>query len=510
MAMRFAGNLTRALRQSLWVCVWLAAPLAAADTASLEIQPSTIAVSPSYAEVQADAILKNSGTVALDRLQLSFLTNDGLTIQIGKPSSPNAQPNQTVVWRISIKAPSAARLPASALFESKYSLAGQGTCYRAFASLTVTSQQDSKVTASIDGSFDAISSQRPGVGSLTLTNDFDFPVHVAIQSLGNPAVMTISPIPPTDVPGRSTINLPIEVRPVSKITPGTYSIALEVTATWTWGGGREERRMVVSKPGTFGIFFESELLKALGIPSFLLLPGCLMIFTAQLLLAFNVWGVKNESSLPDLGITNPGFWVIAITLSGLFALIYIWRTGTNYLVRYGPQDLIAVWGWSVLTGAVLYLILGWWRWRFRRRRVPEENDQPLDILRKMARNGIGVNVPEVRFSMGNNQWRGFVIENLSESKTKLWVTPPMLMVWDDQADAQTQLQVNTDLNLAGQPNPAEAPATILERIARQLGANAAQVKVRWDMRGAAPSIPYPYHVKADSITQYLNPGRILT
>jgi hypothetical protein len=418
-----------------------------------------------------------------------------------------------VVWPIKVKDPARARLPAWAQFELKYRRADQATSLRAFSALAVSSQADSKpLEASIEGNFDLVSQQRPGEGALLITNNLDLPVDVRVTGWPGSASMTIDTIAPFQVSPRSTVREAVKVKAADRVTPGVYPAEFEAIASWSWAGRTETRHLLVSKQVTLGVFFESDLLKALGIPSFLVLPGCLVIFTMQLLLALNVLGAKNESKLPDLGVTTPGFWILSITYSVFYAWIYI-HYKNDYLIRYGPEDLIWVWISSIVIGAALYIAIAGIAKITRGRKVPTPTDDQIATMKKMARNKLGVVVPQVQFTLNSAQWRGFVVEPIEDGKTLLWVAPGIVADWGaTQAARDAQTAYNLDVTLAMDPGAAEERHDIANRIAERLDTarREHQVTVRWDTRGAVPTIGSPMHIKSETITLYQPPGRIIT
>lgn len=483
---------------------------------TLAIDPAAIAVSPSYASVQARAVLHNGLKSSLHNLELLEFTNDGLAISTGSPSTSIAKPDQAVEWRIQINDPARARLPATAQFEVKYRKGGDPTDYRVFASVTLTSQADAApLTASLEGNFEAISEQRPGAGALVVTNGLDLPMNVKVEAAAESAGITICPIAPFTIPARSTVRRPVRIEAASRITPGAFPADFEVTGTWRWAGGTEERHVLVSKQATVGVFFESELLKALGIPSFLVLPGCLILFTMQLLLAFNILGAKNESKVPDLSVKEPSFWILSITLSIVFAPIYFLAAGHNYLVQYGALDLLLIWMSSIAIGVVLYLLIAGTVRRRRRNKVPTAVDDPITVICKMAHNGLGIVAPKARFTVNNTEWSGFVIEPIEDGKTMLWLAPGIQADWGaTPGAAQVRTDHNADVNHSQDANWSERKSDIAKRIGKRLAeaqkTNPPEVQVRWDSQGNPPLVASPTHVKADAITMYEQPQRMVT
>ena len=470
-----------------------------AQGVTLEVQPSSIAVSPSYSEVQARVVLKNTGAVAVSHLHLSPLSNDGLATEIAAPSSDSAQKGQAVVWPVKVVSLGRARIPGSVLFDASYKPPNTKLAQHVFALLSVTSQTDAQqkpIEASLEGNLDAVSQQRPATAYLLVTNNLDVPVHVQINPLISEETLAPPPIAPRDIPARSATPIKVEVKPGIRVTPGTYPLLLEVIAEWAWAGHSEQRRVVVSKPVTVGIFFESEVLKALGIPSFLVLPGCLVLFTMQLLLTLGFLGVKNESRLPQLNLTTPGFWILAITFSGLFAVVYNLATGANYLVRYGLGDLRNVWLSSIVIGAILYSVLALVTQKRRRERVPTVNDEPIDVLRKLSRNGLQIVLPKVKFKLVNLDLSGFVIEKIEDGQTLVWVAPSIAITRVSASEDALATQQELVTAVDSRRKASELAETLEEAKTKNYAT------VRWDSRGAMPN---PFHLKVEAITEYQQP-----
>ncbi len=243
-----------------------------------------------------------------------------------------------------------------------------------------------------------------------------------------------------------------------------------------------------------------------------------MIFTMQLLLSFNVLGAKDESSLPDLGVTTPSFWILSITYSGLYALICIWlaRFGVlkgDYLVHYGLEDILWVWVISIGIGAGLYLLLAWLSLEHRRKTVPSATDDPMVVLDKMANNHMGLMAPEVRFTVNNTPWRGFAIEPIEDGKTQLWVAPQILAEWANVAEAlPEQTNHNTDLATALNPNATTPKDQITRNVKDRIVRDRANhwVDTRWNPQGNIATVAGPTHIKMETITSVQPAVRIIT
>ena len=408
-----------------------------AQEVSLEVKPDSITAYSAEFTADARVVLKNPGTQTLRRLSLSGFSNDGISAEVGKANTAITLPKEEITWPVKVVVPRNAHLPGSIIFDASY-VTSSGARH-VYKTLSVQSDGAQKlVEVSIEGNLETVSQYRPSSIYLQVTNNTDVPVSVTIASQVTSAAIEVPPVSPFQVAPHSSTACKVEVKVKSRVTPGVHPILFDVSASWEWAGHKQERHFSLTKSAAVGVFFESEVLKALGIPSFLVLPGCLMIFTMQLLLNFGVLGLKDESKLPDLGVTSPGFWILSISFSGIFAWFYFYVTQVNYLVSYGVDDLRNVWLASIAIGVVLYLaIASVVRWR-RRDLVPSNDDNALTILRKLGRNGLSVLRPRVKYKLGNLEQTGFVIETIEDGQNLVWIAPHITVDWKASPDAQAQ------------------------------------------------------------------------
>lgn len=479
------------------ICCLLFSRAAWGQTVTLEAQPPSIAVSPWYSDVQARVILKNASNSVISKPTLVFFTNDGFEVEVGKGAAQNVSSGESVVWPVRVKNVNKARVPGTIQFDASYGLAAPTRRHHAFTTLTVTASdagQQKPIEASVEGAFDSISENRPGLGYLLVTNNLDVPVTITGVKVKQPSsIRPVSNIPPFTVAARSGAQTEIKLQAEGRVTPGAYPVLLVVSAEWQRDGHRHSRSVIISKQAHVGVFFESELLKVLGVPSFLLLPGCLFLFTMQLLVTLGVLGLKNESRLPQLTVTSPGFWIIAVTFSGVFAYVYN-RFGTNYLERYGVDELRNVWLLSIGCGIVFYLIVGLAIKKWRSDRVPISRDLPISILRKMSKQGVGILSAAVQFRLNNVDLRGYPVERIEDNQALLWVVPKVVTVWaNSEAAREAQGEFEGQLD-------ARADPSVLADILENAGADS--VAVSWSV---SDSVPNPYHLKLEAITAYLPP-----
>jgi len=480
------------------IVVVLRAAAGSAQTLALEAQPATIEVPPWKQDVEARLVLRNTGTgsEALVEPKLSAFTNDGFAVDI-EPSTTSAKPEGqgSVVWTVRIKDIDKARVPGAVQFEAAFAVEGKPQRLYASVKLQAPTAADKAIEVTVQGAFDAITESRPGVGYVLVTNNLDVPVEIKSVDIKQIPVRQVNSLDALrvepahfSVPARSSANAEITLEAAGRVTPGKQPLVFDVLAGWTQGGHSYERHLMVPKDATVGVFFESEVLKALGVPSFLLLPGCLFIFTMQLLLTLGLYGMNRHSKPPELPVTSPGFWIIAITYSGVFAVIYTWATHVDYLTHYGSRDLLNVWLLSITIGFVVYSLISFGTARSRRLRVPSSRDDQIDTLLKMGRRGVGIHANRVKFKIKEVELTAFLIETIEDGQPKVWVAPPILATWSDAGAQATFVKLVDE----------RATATVIGE-ALQAGKAGGVVTTEW-VRTA--SVQNPYHLDVSSISEY--------
>ena len=482
------SRLTMRLRIIALGSVWGMLPLAAFSQ-TLQIQPPSITAPSAEFMAEARIILQNPGAEALRNVSLGQFSNDGITAKLGKPNAAVAAPKSQIVWPVKIAVPSGAHLPGTVIFEASYRT---GTVVNhLYASLTLQSDSAQKlVDATLDGTPDPVSQQRPSAVYLLVTNNMDVPVDVTVPPPSLSTSLETPPIPPFQVPPRSIAARRVDLLARSKVTPGVQPVAIDVDVNWTRDGQKDERHFALTKPVTVGVFFESELLKALGIPSFLVLPGCLVIFTMQLMLSLGIMGLKNQSNLPDLSVTSPGFWILSISLSFLFVPVYYWITGVNCLLSYGADDMRNIWVAGIVLGVLFYLGIARYTLNWRKEHVPSSSDTPKQLLEKLAKNGLGLLLPRVKFKLGNLELTGFVIEKIKEDQAVAWVAPHIAVGWKDSHEAPA-LKKKFEEIVNGNRDPAALAAVLSDA--------GGLVTLNFETKDVVPN---PYHLKLDTITGY--------
>jgi hypothetical protein len=465
----------------------------------LQADPTSVAAVSAGFKAHAVAVFDNSTSQKLSKVALQALSNDGITAEVSK-ATQDVDPKGQLTWPIDLTVPSSAHLPGLVTLRADF-LAGK-THQSLFTTIDVKVDGAAKpVEVSIDGSADPISQQRPGTLSLIVTNNLDVAIGIDAQPQGTQGPnkaryddgLAVGNVKNWTVAPHSVASKPIDLTASFRVTPGVQNVIIDIDAQWTRDGLADSRHFSLTKSVTVGVFFESELLKALSLPSFLALPGCLFLLTFQALISTGWMGLKGHSSSPTFELNSASFWIVALSLSALFLFVYWLVTGINCLLTYGIGDLGAMWISSMILGLIAFIADARWTARWIREHVVSETDQAADVLAKIVRNHLPLLRPVVKFKLGGIDLKGLVLENLSEDQTYVWVSPHIEVEWK-----QATSQAEKDASLAQQKrfneiiNNDRDPQAV-EALFQQKGSLAI---LKFD---AAAAFPGPYHLKTDAI-----------
>lgn len=290
-----------------------------------------------------------------------------------------------------------------------------------------------------------------------IENPRDTPLHVSTIAITAPAQVSVTltcpekdtkgPTPPRpltieadggtteayrtcqfDVPGQSEATLHAAFDPSDAVAPGPRTAVVAITASST--DIPAPQTVVASTDFTVDIFAESALLKSVGVPIFLLLPGFLIVFITWFLLSKLGPFKRAVGSLPSLTTASsiiPAA-VLSLLVSLVFAACYPWLTdlfGTrrDYRRAYGFEDFYWVLAFSFAVAFVTFGVLclaGWlfgpgFRWLF----VPQPGDDAPGLLRKLALRsplGNGLHFPLVTVGEVPNDRAALVVSGRGEQE----------------------------------------------------------------------------------------------
>jgi hypothetical protein len=317
-----------------------------------------------------------------------------------------------------------------------------GLNVKAAASLAV-------IEAKIDSSVDTINENRPGSAALVVTNPRETSLDVGETTVTAPAGVDVrltcpggraSEIKPgttssvdcrVRVPPRSQAVIPLIFSTTDRVAPGPRSVLVKVAAA----GGAQQQSVVASTSFTVDIFAEADILKSIGVPVFLLLPGVVIVLTAWFLIKHvSPWrGMIGDVSIGSAVSAATATAVLGLAVSLVVALVYPTLTGKfvpgyerDYLKAYGFRDFYYVIGYSFVVAVVVWIVASCAfllaRWLF----LPWPHDEATDLLRKVGMRGLarrGTTFPRVNVD-GNKGG----LQLSTRPANKALVAPPISVV----------------------------------------------------------------------------------
>lgn len=197
--------------------------------------------------------------------------------------------------------------------------------------------------------------------------------------------------------------------------PGTVPLVLAVEIATAANGREQVDRVIASDRVELRIPGVSDMLRLLGIPTLLFLPGVLVL--AALTAARGKWDWE-QLSQPS----KPIFWVVVISVSAVLSLAYSavaqrWGYSRDLAERFTLVDVALVWIVSLIIGAILGVIIRVWQAfvqkeeetissAARAAKTIRREDSPADILAKMT--ALGAPWPPAWCAHGHKE--GFLIE----------------------------------------------------------------------------------------------------
>lgn len=336
---------------------------------------------------------------------------------------------------------------------------------------------DEVASVEIKTTLESLDRQHSGLVYLLVTNKLPVPLTVAnVTAAGPDFVEFTAPAKPVIIPARQQIPIKVVVAAKDRVRTGKYLLLFAAQLRWSDGDQFQTARVVTTQQTQVGVVGESAVLTLLGVPSFLLIPGFLIVLTIATL-----WKFRKPVGAGDfpLEVGKPDFWVIAITISIAVAFIYPHAGGVDYLSgTYGLQDVVWIWVASLVIGSVVYGIYTGWRSLRQAWRVPTENDSQPTIVAKVARQRLELQLPRYAFGQGASAYTGFLIQPRQAGAANVWFAPRILVsVKENVADGQKLLKT-----LEAENNP--------KRLAKMLHQRRHDLTFAWEA-GGGPSHAYP-------------------
>ena len=300
------------------------------------------------------------------------------------------------------------------------------------------------MTVKLESAVDELDEYHSAQLYLVVTNTAAVPVTVTNIELYGPKFVTLTSESAKNIvlEPQTSRTFPVKAEVTSQAAPGNYRVVLAVDLSWVDGGKPRTGAVAQAQTLPVSILGQSELLKLMGVPSFLFLPGFLA------LAAFGFLWIRiaprpehpQQFSVEEKALA-------AVSLSFLAAVAYPWLThGRNYLNGYGWQDVVRVWFgsiafavgvWIAVTGVRAFCARVR-RWKAERQaraeaeaiglRTPTKNDAPSRMLDRMQDNHVSLPPTQVMVKLGSAPMtRAFLVLPAGGPITDYWVAPSIVL-----------------------------------------------------------------------------------
>ncbi len=457
---------TKSLVSIIAIFLTLLIGLAHAESGKLELEvlPASVELPSTGKEVQTIVVVRNPTEEVLYNVHLSTFSDTGVAIKDNEQHLDSLTSTAEFAWNIKLSQQQHDLVSGSVYFRVDYAYRkeknGQLIPRVLIKSLEVKSRKISPIEQiagiEVKTTLKSLNENRPGIAHLIIKNKSDVSIQIKDVLPTGPNFICfqnncsddskeqtqddnifLKPLSP-----HKTLVIPIQIIAKDRVQPGKHLLLFNVLIEWREAGQIQKDHLIVTQEVDVGVLGESEILKLLGLPSFLLLPGFLIITTIGLLWNLGFLRLKSDIDKFPLEVNTPEFWLISITLSGLVAFGYI-LTGRNYLESYGLRDIANVWLFSVFAlGLGVYLLTMLGRNLYISGRMPSEKDKPITILKKLSRQKRRVYLERVDLEIIRGQTKHvFLLEPPGSSRDKLWVGPYILMEWLDEEIEKRDLQL---------------------------------------------------------------------
>jgi hypothetical protein len=490
-----------------WTVALLQPPVAASaqvqeGAVNVEVIPSSVDLPPK-GDAQVLAVVTNGTSEPMRNVRLSTFSNAGVKATLQENAEEEVQelaPEGEHTWPLEITRTRTGPTAGTVQLRVDYNLVKENGTRVIPQTVFGTLETKSRVPTTVDEvaeaqvrtTLGALSQQRPGSVYLTVRNKSDVPLRLQGFSLTVPANNVTFDCQETEfiaancaIKGGEVTITPNKNRTIAlnlnakdKVTPGKYLLLFELPVKWGWPGANQGGVLVASQEISVEVFGESQILTLLGVPLLLALPGFLVVGTWAILWAVYPLKPKDEMPAFPVSFNTPGFWIVALTISGIVVFGYSIATRNSYLQTYGLSDIVVLWLISVIVlGCVGYLLIKEIAHQYRLWSVPLERDDPVRILWKLKGRDLGIKLDRVRVEANGKLYKLFVLEPKLEDQKKISVGPYMVVKWrkvdSNQLEQQEDIREKVK-HLIRQDDPGGL-AKLLEQ-----GRTKGVLDVKWD------------------------------
>jgi hypothetical protein len=532
---------TKTISIAVRICLlWLALPVlvraADPDALELEVVPQTLEVGPCGQDSPLLVVVRNRGKNAVSELQLSLLTDVPLEFTPPKPDVKSVTAQQQTIWQFNVRCTS--EFPASSLqvvVSGKVSGDKGPITQIVDKSIPVKLREpqalESVAAIDIKSTLDSLTESDEGEIVVVVSNKTKRPIKVCVTpsgpkfikltpvqseaeaqssspcsagaargAAGKPATEKSNASPERTVDGLRTEAFTFIATANGRVQPGKQLLLFQVHLATD----RDKRDFLITREVSVGII-GSEILKALGVPSFFFLPGFLALSGFILFWKWHVLrpGGSNESPLDE-----KSFWLVAITASLIISSLFrlLWRRDVFSFYRLG--DVMIMWAASIAIGLTVYLVYRLIanglakrkqakQERLDREKYPQTDDSPLAILKKMHAYGLKMGLEKVKLKDSTNP--AFML--LSNSDGSFYVCPGMVLTWDPATPATIRDPILDQLDNGGDP---QIVAGLIETAKKPDGSS--MVHLEW---AASNRNSHPQKITKDALEQTLGTRVVL-
>ncbi|MFZ1217696.1 MAG: hypothetical protein WAO00_00315 [Chthoniobacterales bacterium] len=434
------------------VRAWPCAGNAAEGEVTLEASPSTIKLATTIEKGRVAVIARNKTSVPVQVIKLDHIESDGLTVTVSRNDREVSvmPPGGALRWAVEISQADAARDAGEVQFFLDYTAAearpeavAANSAHVAIAvQLAQPAALEKVLEARTESSLKTLSDPNSGIVFVVVRNKSIFPVSVRSIDVAPSADLEATwkeSFVNTPIPPQTERAFSARVERKGAILPGKCLLLFTINADWVEEGAQRSGSTIAKFEFEADVIGDSAMLTAIGVPSFLLLPGFLMLLIFGML-----WNAAVKIKPIALDFKQPQFWAGAILLSLSTALVYPLVTGRNYLQGYSFKDVCYVWFGSAGVGAIAWAIAIFVRSR-RARRAAEEarrrtfskDDTPVEALRKLARKGLGFELEPVNIQLQGQAVRAFLLEQ-GQGDQAHWVAPSIGLTLPANSSVSTE------------------------------------------------------------------------
>jgi hypothetical protein len=395
-------------------------------------------------------VARNVSTNAAQLLSLDWIVTPGISITKQTGDQPIVPPDGGVHWLVDVSRTNESHETGQACFRLDYKrLDAAGTNGPANCVTSSLDVQDRQTTplqqlleVRIESSLKLLQEPQTNDIYVVIKNKADFPIVVKSINARKPADIILPNLSGSRVVApREEMAFKFQISATNRVHPGKHLLLFEVNLAWN-EEGRPETGTVLSKyECDVGVLGDSEFLVPVGVPSFLLLPGFLIVIVFAML-----WNVFHKDKPFPWTARSAEFWSLAIIISLLAITIYHIR-GSNLLEGYGLKDVYCVWFGSAAVGLVAWVAVESGSFLYRcledykkDRRTFKPEDGPVEVLRKLARNHSGFLLDCVIVKSSGATPPVFELQKAEGTPPMFWIATQIEVSFDDAPNDITKAE----------------------------------------------------------------------